>query len=243
MLRNVRMYELVTVGIASFLMIFLFSGLAIAADNARIDPGTKVSVYRIDKKVDELKAEAPLPYDSLLECTDRCRVRMNSLYFVSSDRSSFSVSAPPQDNLIRFLQGDFYFSLTALPRQLLIQTPIEDLTVQQVIFQAAASGGRLDGYLFVKGDTTEIGVLEGGSLVVSSSHGEHVVQPGSRITIAQAGAHPEISEGAEVSQGGASTTTIVVGGVVGAAAIAGAVVLIADDDDDDDPSPASPSSP
>lgn len=241
---NCRMHAWSRFAIVATVTAFAISGYALAADTARIDPRGKVSVYRVDKKVDELSAEAPLPYDLLLKTIQQCAVRMNALYFIAADKSAFSVTAPPQDNLIEFVNGNFYFSLTELPRQLVIKTPIEDVTVQQVLFQAAATGGKLDGYIFVEGDTTEIGVLEGGSLVLTSSHGEHVLPPGNRIIIAQAGGHPEMADGVNPGEDDDDNIkTIVIGGAVGAAAIAATVYALSSDDDDDNPPQVSPSSP
>lgn len=240
MLSHCRVFRSFSFCIGFTAIIFAFSALAIAADTARIEPTGKVSMYRADKKVDELSAAAPLPYDVLLKCVEQCGVRMGSLYFVASDQSSFSIGAPPQDNLIQFVNGNFYFSLTELPRRLVIKTPVEDFTVQQVLLQTAAIGSKLDGYIFVKGDSTEIGVLDGGSLVVSSSHGEHVVRAGNQITIAQADMHPEMEDGAATIESGDNTRNIIIGGAVGAAAIAAAVWALSDDDDDGDVSPSTP---
>ena len=240
MLCNCRMHRFFKIASVFVVIGFVFTGYALAVDTARIVPTGKVSVYRAQKKVDELSAEAPLPFDSLLLCSGECLVRMDSLYIVASDQSSFHATSPPQDNLIAFVKGFFYFSLTALSRQWVFKTPIEDFTIQQVLFQTAASGGRLDAYILVKDETTEIGVLQGGSLVITSSHGEHVVRPGNQITIAKVGPQPEMVEAA-TDEKGVRPRTIVIWGLVGAAAIAGAAALAGGGGDN--PPPASPSSP
>jgi len=241
MLSGCRIHRFFRIASVFTVMVFAFSGYALAVDTARIVPTGKVSVYRAKKKVDELSAEAPLPFDSLLLCSGECLVRMDSLYIVASDQSTFHVISPPRDNLVAFVKGFFYFSLTELSRQWVFKTPIEDFTIQQVLFQTAASGGRLDAYIFVKDETTEIGVLQGGSLVITSSHGEHVVRPGSQITIAKAGPQPEMVEAAATDEEGVRPRTIVIWGLVGAAAIAGAAALAGGGGDN--PPPASPSSP
>jgi hypothetical protein len=224
--------------------VFVLTGYAFAADTARIAPSGKVAVYQADKKIDELRAEAPLPYDSLLTCDGQCQVHLNSMYLVATPETAFRVGPPPRDNLIAFLSGKFYFSLHDLPRQLVFKTPIDDFTVQRVVFQTAASGGRLDGYIFVQADRTEIGVLQGGSLVVSSSQGEHLVRSGNQITLAQAGGEQqETNRGtAGAVEGASNNTKILVGGLVGAAAIAGSIALISNGGSDGPP-PASPNSP
>lgn len=242
MLRNCRMHRFFKTANALTLIVFVFAGYALAADTARITPSGKVSVYRAEKLVDELSAGAPLPTESLLVCSGECWVRMDSLYIAASDQSAFYVKAPPLDKQIVFVKGFYYFSLTELSEQWVFKTPIEDVAVQQVHFQNEASSGRLDGYIFVKDETIEIGVLEGGTLVVSSSHGEHALQPGKQITVAKVGPQSEMVERVSTDDEDVRPRTIIIWGLVGAGVIAGAAAL-AGGGGSDSPPPASPSSP
>ena len=239
-------FLLITVGF----LVCALSGVASGEYPARIKPTGKVIVFQPDNSVIELSAEAPLPYDALLECHGKCNVKMEDLYLAVSDKSSFSVCAPPRNNLIQFLKGDFYFSISALPRPIVIKTPTDDITIQQVVLKTAGTGGLLTGYILVKPEVTEIGVVRGGSMVVSTSQGEHFIDAGNQITVART----EIGEDALAKTGedapaktgkkgtpGTRTRTIVTAGVVGAGVIAAYFLL--SDDDKDDPLPASPSSP
>jgi len=235
-----RRFELllITVGF----LVCALSGAASGEYPARIKPTGKIVVSQPDKRVIELISEAPLPYDALIECHGKCNVKMEDLYLAVSDKSLFSICAPPRNNLIQFLKGDFYFSISALPRPIVIKTPADDITIQRVVLKTAGTGGLLTGYILVKPEVTEIGVVRGGSMVVSTSQGEHFIDAGKQITVART----ETGEGALAETGkegtsGTSTKTIVTAGVVGAGVI-GALFLLSDDDKDDTPS-ASPSSP
>ncbi len=235
-----RRFELllITVGF----LVCALSGAASGEYPARIKPTGKIIVSQPDNRVIELISEAPLPYDALIECHGKCNVKMENLYLAVSDKSSFSICAPPRNNLIQFLKGDFYFSISALPRPIVIKTPADDITIQRVVLKTAGTGGLLTGYILVKPEVTEIGVVRGGSMVVSTSQGEHFIDAGNKITVARA----KTGKGAPVETGkegtsGTSTRTIVTAGAVGAGVI-GALFLLSDDDKDDPPS-ASPSSP
>jgi len=227
---------LITVGF----LVCALSGVASGEYPARIKPTGKVIVSQPDNRVIELSSEAPLPYDALLECHGKCNVKMENLYLAVSDKSSFSICAPPRNNLIQFLNGDFYFSISDLPRPIVIKTPTDDITIQQVVLKTASTGGLLTGYILVKPEATEIGVVRGGSMVVSTSQGEHFIDAGNKITVARA----KTGKGAPVEtgkEGTSNTGTIVKVGAVGAGAIAAYFLLR--DDDKDDPTSASPSSP
>jgi len=229
--------HLITVGF----LVCAFSGAASGHYPARIKPTGKVIVFHLDNRVIELSVEAPLPYDALLECHGKCNVKMKDLYLAVSDKSLFSVCAPPRNNLMQFLKGDFYFSISDLPRPIVIKTPTDDITIQQVLLKTAGTGGLLTGYVFVKPEVTEIGVVKGGSMVVSTSQGEHFIEAGNQITIARTETGKDAL--AETGKEGtvSHTRTIVTAGTVGAGIIAAFFLL--SDDDEDDPPPASPSSP
>lgn len=242
-----RRFEIILITVG-----FLVCALSVAASGHypdRIKPTGKVTVYHPDNRAIELSAEAPLPYDARLECHGKCYVKMENLYLAVSDKSLFSVCAPPRNNLMQFLKGDFYFSISALPRPIVIKTPTDDITIQQVVLKTAGTGGLLTGYILVKPEVTEIGVVKGGSMVVSTSQGEHFIDAGNQITVART----ETGEDALAKTGEdglaetgkertvSNTRTIVTAGIVGAGVIAAFFLL--SDDDKDDPQPASPSSP
>jgi hypothetical protein len=233
-------FELLLI-IIGFLVCAL-TGAAFGYYPARIKPTGKVIAFHLDNRVIEISVEAPLPYDALLECHGKCNVKMENLYLAVSDKSLFSICAPPRNNLIQFIKGDFYFSISALPRPIVINTPTDDITIQQVLLKTSGTGGLLTGYVLVKPEVTEIGVIKGGSMVVSTSQGEYFIEAGNQITIARIETGKDVL--AETGKEGAAsyTTTIVTTGTIGAGIIAAGSFLLSDDDEDDPP-PASPSSP
>jgi len=240
-----RRFELllITVGF----LVCTLPGAASGDYPARIKPTGKVIVFQPNNRVIELSAEAPLPYDSLLECHGKCYVKMKDLYLAVSDKSSFFVWAPPRNNFMEFRKGDFYFSISALPRPIVIKTPTDDITIQQVMLKTAGTGGLLTGYILVKPEVTEIGVIKGGSMVVSTSQGEHFIEAGNQITIARTETGKDVTAKTgkfapdkTVKKGTFNTRTIVTTGAVGVGVIGGFFLL--KDDDKDDPT-ASPSSP
>ena len=241
MLRKMRYlrFELLLI-IIGFLVCAL-TGAAFGYYPARIKPTGKVIVFHLDNRVIEISVEAPLPYDALLECHGKWNVKMEDLYLAVSDKSLFSICGPPRHNLMQFIKGDFYFSISALPRPIVIKTPTDDITIQQVLLKTAVSNGLLTGYVLVKPKVTEIGVIKGGSMVVSTSQGEHFIDAGNQVTVARTETGKDAL--AETGKKGtvSNTKTIVAAGTIGAAIIAGFFLL--SDDDEDDPPPASPSSP
>jgi len=241
MLRKMRhlRFELLLI-IIGFLVCAL-TGAAFGYYPARIKPTGKVIAFHLDNRVIEISVEAPLPYDALLECHGKCNVKMEDLYLAVSDKSLFSICAPPRNNLMQFIKGDFYFSISALPRPIVIKTPTDDITIQQVLLKTAVSNGLLTGYVLVKPKITEIGVIKGGSMVVSTSQGEYFIDAGNQVTVARTETGKDALADTGKERTVYNTKSIVAAGTIGAATIAGLFLL--SDDDEDDPPPASPSSP
>lgn len=165
---------------------FLCAGPAAAYASARVMPSGKVSVFREGQLVQELREEAPLPNGALLRTEGHCGVRLEDFYLVAADGSAFGLARAGAARELRLEKGTVYFALASLPAPLTFRTPEGMVTAQQIQLLAAASGGLLKGYLAVTDSGAEIGVLEGGSMVVSTARGEQVIQPGQRILLAQA---------------------------------------------------------
>lgn len=167
------------------LVVFSTPALASNSDFARIKPGGKVLIYRGDQQVGELTAEAPFPDGALLACDGDCAVRMKGLFLVGADKSLFSVTTRANSRELQVRNGTVYFALSEMPRSLVFVTPGGVVTAQQLILNAAADGGLLKGYVAVTGDSAEIGVYEGGSVLVSTVSGETTIQSGKKIVLAQ----------------------------------------------------------
>jgi hypothetical protein len=213
------------------LIAFSTSGLAANFDSGRIIPGGKVLIYRGDQQVGELTAEAPFPDGALLACDGDCAARMDGLLLVGADKSLFSVTTRANSRELLVRKGTVYFALSKMPRSLVFVTPMGVVTAQQLLLNAASDGGVLKGYVAVTEESAEIGVIEGGSMLVSTVSGETTIQSGKKMIIAQTDDEAktpaeDTSAEAEAPSGGVGGVAIVplvaAAGIVGIAAIAAA---------------------
>jgi len=171
--------------IVIILISFSTSALASNFDTGRIMPGGKVLIYRGEQQVGELTAEAPFPDGTLLACEGDCAVRMDGLLLVGADQSLFSVTTLANSRELLVRKGTVYFALSKMPRSLVFVTPKGVVTAQQLILNAAADQDLLKGSVTVTGESAEIGVIEGGSMLVSTVSGETTIQSGKKIVLAQ----------------------------------------------------------
>ena len=215
------------------LIAFSTSGLASNFDSGRIIPGGKVLIYRGDQQVGELTAEAPFPDGALLACDGDCGVRMDGLLLVGADKSLFSVTTQAYSRELLVREGTVYFALSQLPHSLVFVTPKGAVTAQQLILNAAADGGLLKGYVTVTGESAEIGVVEGGSVVVSTVAGETTIESGKRFVLAQTdeGKAPGQDDKAQpetTPSGGVAGNIVPIAVGVGVVAIAALIVVASD---------------
>ena len=204
------------------LIAFSASGLAFKFDSGRIMPRGKVLIYRGDQQVGELTAEAPFPDGALLACNGGCAVRMNGLFLVGADKSLFSVTTRTNSRELLVRKGIVYFALSKMPHSLIFTTPQGIVTAQQLLLNAAAGGGLLKGYVAVTGESAEIGVIEGGSVLVSTIAGEKTIQSGKKIILTQTdtGQTAAESTGAQTEASSAGAT-----GTTGAAGVGGVAIV------------------
>lgn len=167
-------------------VLFAGSGFAAALGGARIIPNGKVAVYDGSTKVAELTAESPLPEGKLLKTEGKCGVKMDSLYLVGADQSTMMVRAPESGRQVVVQEGRVYFGITALPQPMALVTPRGAVMVQQVLLKASANNSLLKGYVSVTEETAEIGVIDGGSMIISTADGEKKIDSGHRFILAQA---------------------------------------------------------
>ena len=141
-------------------------------------------------------------------------------------------------------EGTLYFAVSDMSRSLNFVTPPGNLAVLDILLNAATGSQQLKGYVAVKKNGSELGVIEGGSMIVSTHKGETMLKSGQRLILAQAdldvGApeETEASEEKEVEEqpeskvekeekGGMSKNTKIIVGVVAAAAVAGGLGALA----------------
>jgi len=167
-------------------VLFAGSGFAAAIGGARIIPNGKVAVYDGSTKVAELTAESPLPEGKLLKTEGKCGVKMDALYLVGADQSAMMVRAPESGRQVVVQEGRVYFGITALPQPMALVTPKGAVMVQQVLLKASTNNALLKGYVAVTEETAEIGVIDGGSMIISTADGEKKIDSGHRFILAQA---------------------------------------------------------
>ena len=209
--------------------------------SARIYPTGKITIYSGNQRVGEFKKEAPVPEGFLIAADGRCGVRMDDIYLVAEDKSLFSVATSANLRELLIKEGTVYFAVSDMSRSLNFITPSGMLTVLDILLNSATGSPKLKGYVSVKQNGSEIGIIEGGSMIVSTQQGETMIESGKKLTLAQAdldvGAPEETKttdekEGQEEKTGkegkaGLSKNRKMILGAIGAAAVAVGVGALA----------------
>jgi hypothetical protein len=186
MLKHKKGKPLFTVLICFVVVAFGSSGFAAGLQPSRILPTDKVSLYKGDQKIGEFTTEAPFPEGYLLETKGRCAVKMDGLYLVAEDRSLFSIQDPRDGREIQLSKGTVFFALSTSTQSLVFDTPSQVFRAEQIIVNASTDNV-LKGYLSVKPEGTELGVIEGGYMVISTGEGTRMLKSGERILVADSG--------------------------------------------------------
>ena len=215
---------------------------------ARIYPTGKITIYNGDQKIGEFNKEAPFPVGYLIAADGKCGVRMDNIYLVAEDGSLFSVVTSDNLRKLRIKKGTVYFAVSGMSHSLSFITPSGSLAVLDILMNAAAGRPTLKGYVSVTENVGKVGVIGGGSIIVSTQQGEMMLEPGQQLTLAQAdmdvGAPEELetSEEEEIEAeeaveeekaakeektGMSRNTKIIVGVVSGAVGVGGIVALAA----------------
>ncbi len=190
------------------LTVFSTSGFCTGLNSGRVFPKGKVFIYKDGQKVGEFSKEAPLSNGTLMESKGRCGVKLRDLYLVAEDNAVFSVSTDLYSRKLYVSKGTVYFAVSSMARALMFETDHGNFTAKQVLLNVSTDGGVLKGYINASPDGSELGVFDGGSMIVSTFEGDKIIRPGKRILLAQM---PPLATG--VDAGGGTD---------------------ADDDDDDD---------
>jgi hypothetical protein len=170
------------------LLAFVSTGFASGLSAGRIIPKGKVTLFQGDQKVGEFRSEAPFPEGAVLSVQGECGVKMSDLYLVAIDKSLFSVKTDTDSRKLSVKTGTVYFALSSMPHMLVFQTPDGVVTTHQVLLNASAESGLIKGYVSVTDTVTKVGVLEGGSLLLSVGDGQTKrITAGQELRLAQAG--------------------------------------------------------
>jgi len=233
---------------------FTCSGVTTAFAGSRIMPSGKVKVFEGPSVVQVLEKESVFPNGTLLTTEGKCAARFDNLYLVAEDGSTFGVVENLNRKDLRVDNGMIYFAIKQNIGELNFLTPAGVISAMQVRFNAAADGGLLKGYLDVSGPGVKLGVLEGGSMVVSTAQGNQDVRAGEQILLAQADPINE-NEAGNAGQPGSTTppevvstsaitgTQVAVGASILAGITGGVLIYNNNNDDDSNPQPASPATP
>ena len=235
----IRKHRLLAEAMVVFALIcFTAPGFAADPFAGRILPTQKVTFFSDGQKVAQYTAEAPLPWDTLVKCEGRTGVRINEMALVFEDGSSFMVSRTEIGNEVNIKSGTAYFAFAALPEGLTFVAP-QGFVVPEIMMLNASTGNQmLKGYVKVDKSASEVGVLEGGKLIVRTADGKHTINTGQRIILAQA----KLGEGGTPGEGSIGPTTgeIVGMSVFGAATFAAIYAGYRHFDGDKEGSPSNP---
>lgn len=215
------------------ILAFAAAGFSSGLNNARIMPTGKVVMFQGNKKVGEFSKEAPLPEDTLLACQGNCGVKMDNLHLVALDGSLFSVADITDGRQLNIEKGTIYFALSTLPKTILFKTPHGIFTTEKIILNVSTDTRLVKGYIAVTKKETQIGVIEGGSMLVTSAEGERLIKPGSMVRLVQS----EIGAGGAATGAGLSPLAWVPPAILGGELALGNIV---ENDDEQEGSPFSP---
>ncbi len=185
-IQAVRRFKVLPLFLALFSCCWICSQAAWALSISRIIPEGRVEAYRGDRVVQVYTQEGPFPEGYLLKTQGRCGVRLNDFYLVADDHSVFGIHHQNGERLLTIEKGMVYFAFSDMPGDLVFQTPDGIFPARQIVIHASADQGVLKAYLDVQPNQTQIGVLEGGYMVVSTVEGDRKIEPGRQITVAQA---------------------------------------------------------
>ena len=173
--------------IVSIILVFASTGFSAGLPVGRIIPKGKVTLFHGNQKVGEFRSEAPLPEDTFLSVQGECGVKLSHLYLVAIDQSLFSITTNNSSRTLFVQKGTVYFALSSVPYTLVFQTPDGVITTNAVMLKASSTKQLLKGYVYVEEGITRLGVLEGGSLLVTVVDDKpQVVSPGHELRLAQA---------------------------------------------------------
>jgi hypothetical protein len=230
--RNKMGLKILVIGLS---FAFAIPGFSSELKSARIYPTGKITIYNGDQKVGEFSKEAPFPDGFLIAAEGRCGVKMENVYLVAEDSSLFSVASAANLRELVIQKGTVYFAVSNNSPSLSFVTPDGTLAVVELLLNAATGNSQLKGYVSVKNDGSEIGVIRGGAMIVSTHDGEMIIESGQRLILAQAdmdvGAPEELETGdedegkpeelAKEKKTGLSRNTKIILGVIGGGVVLG----------------------
>jgi len=195
-LRKFR-FGLQLVSLLTLFMFFLSPCFAAIINSARIYPTNKVTIFNGEQKVGVYTQEAPLPEGYTLETDGKCAVKMDEIYMVAEDKSLFSIDGNGNQRNLFITIGTLYFRMSEIKQPINFVTPEGNITAQTLILSSSSENKAIIGYVKATDRGSELGIVEGGSMVVLTTDGQMTVSPGSKIMLSQADMDIGAPEGGE----------------------------------------------
>jgi hypothetical protein len=169
-----------------FVLITAVAGFSIDSNSARIIPSKTVTVFQEGKALSIFSKEAPLPLGAVLSCDGKCGIKMDDLLILGEDKSEFLIDAQSNHHIIDVRSGIVYFGLSGLSDSIYILTPKGAVSIDQVLLNASTENKLVEGYIQVGASSSEVGVLNGGSVLLDTADGHTLIKSGNRFTLAMA---------------------------------------------------------
>lgn len=228
----------------------LFSGPVRAGDiqNSKLLPADRVTVFEDGKKIASYTKEMPVPEGLELRTEGKCAIKLDDISLVAEDQSRFSIDYRNNARVIDVQQGKVYFGASEATGTLVFLTPKGGAMSDQILLNTSSASPMLEGYVKVTEESSEVGVLQGGSMKLATRDDQRMIKPGQSLMLAQAniGTNPA-AQGEARRQGlGAWWSSLSGAGKIGSVVAGGSMVGItaaginAATDDDDDASPSTP---
>lgn len=162
---------------------FTVSSFAAVTNVPRIIPKGKVTVMDGKNEVGTLTAEMPLPEKKILKVEGSCGVKLDTVSLIAQDKTTFAVATENDADNLLVHEGRVYFTISSLPKKLLVATPEGMMVANRVIKDVRTEEGSVKGYVDVTENGTGIGIIEGGAVVFTTREGEKTFFPGNATPI------------------------------------------------------------
>ena len=227
--------------------------VAAASSFTRVIPEGSVTFLENGKETGSVKSEVPLPEGLFMLCEGQCLIQSHGFQVLGQNQTIFAISDAGKTLDLTINKGRIDFGIRPNGRLMTIETPHDLIQMEEAFFPASTN--LIRGYVVIKDSGAEMGMNEGSVRVVTQK-GQHLIQQGHRIQLAQvlpedqeaaAGAATDAATGAATdaaagaaaagaAEGGAAGTILgmsaATAAVVGGAVVVGAVVVFSQDDDD-----------
>jgi hypothetical protein len=186
--------------IVMLFLIFVSGSFAADMDNSRLVPEGKVTVLKDGKKIGEYTQEMPLPEGVLLSCKGKCAVKLDDMSVVAEDQSLFSIDSENNDRLLNVREGLVYFGIFGDSRPLVFITPKGAVYSDQILINVTSDRNMLEGYVKVTKDSSELGVIDGGSILLTTKDGRKMIKSGERLLLTMANVGPVTDDNSKAGE-------------------------------------------